>query len=271
MPSNRFDYDLPLRSRGMVWKVVVGQVIGPSHVRTCEPCQDAYRWCVEGEQLTAIVSDGAGSAREGLHGANIVCETLSDHFRDQFRKDNFPSSSNSAYHEVAGGIRKARKVLLEKVTDEYLEYKGPTIEQFHATVVGVIAKAQTGYFFHIGDGSAAAVKGCSWTHCTISPPENGEFIDETFFFTLDNWQVHLRITKFCFADLLILMSDGVTPFALTKDHRGLDSPFIDPVTSYLDQVDPDAGASALAATLDTARAREISQDDKTMLWARWIE
>jgi hypothetical protein len=87
---------------------------------------------------------------------------------------------------------------------------------------------------HIGDG-AAALSLDAEQHFSL--PENGEYANQTWFLTSDDWREHLHISQFAGrATQLVMMTDGVQPFALNRRGDALFSPFIDPVLRYLQQV-----------------------------------
>ena len=52
----------------------------------------------------------------------------------------------------------------------------------------------------------------------MSKPENGEYINQTFFITDDNWEEKLRFFKIDFKyEVLLAMTDGVTAMALKNN------------------------------------------------------
>jgi len=107
----------------------------------------------------------------------------------------------------------------------------------------------------------------------FSAPENGEFADQTYFFTMDNWKEHLRITPIGEqAHTFLLMSDGTMPFCLNRSHDHVEPRFFQPVNQYLvqDDVSAEMGSQALLRTLSSDRANSISKDDKTLVWATSI-
>jgi hypothetical protein len=100
----------------------------------------------------------------------------------------------------------------------------------------------------------------------LSLPENGEYANETYFVTGDDWRSHLRVTSFSGAIRSVaLMSDGAMPFAINRAKTGMFGPFIDPVRSYLATVNETEGSEALLATLSDKRTWSITSDDKTLL------
>ena len=164
--------------------------------------------------------------------------------------------------EVEAAIEKARSHLL--TLDDQLE-----LPDYHATVVGCIITAEIGLFFHVGDGLGAAVYENDWQGCTLTLPANGEFSDQTYFYTQQNWQHHLRFSQFDpQAQYIILMSDGTMSFAAAKQLQGLESNFFEPVSKYLEQNTAELGVKAVESTLDSQKTYRITTDDKTLLWAK---
>lgn len=240
-------------------KVVAASVKGPMHHHKNLPCQDFFKFCRKGKNFVAVVSDGAGSAKYGKIGAKTVCETLIDHLK------NAPAGT------LKETVKKAIEISRNKVCRHRLnQTKSPEhINDFAATVVGVVHDGEKGSFFHIGDGAALAFKDGAPQQFVASPPENGSFSCETFFFTQKNWKANLRFTEFSGLDTIFLMSDGLTNFAFSKDFDRIENGFILPIHDFLLTEKPEKKASrALANTLNNAQARKLNQDDKTLLWAK---
>ena len=103
----------------------------------------------------------------------------------------------------------------------------------------------------------------------FSGAENGEFSDQTFFYTMVDWRDHLRITRIpAYAGCFLLMSDGTMPFCLNSNQADIEPRFFRPLNEYLSREDitTEAGAEALMGTLSSDRANSISNDDKTLVW-----
>ena len=100
----------------------------------------------------------------------------------------------------------------------------------------------------------------------LSLPENGEYANETYFITGDDWLPHLRTTPFAGTIRCVsLMSDGAMPFAVNKGKTGMSGPFIDPVRSYLTSVSEAEGSEVLLATLSGERIWPITSDDYSLI------
>lgn len=248
----------------MGWRVMAASATGRSHLDRGQPCQDAYASASAGRVLVAAVCDGAGSASHSDSGAKTVSAAV--------------VAAVAAYRLLGGepsalAVEAVREIIEAAIIDAREQLgsvaaaKQLTLADHACTLVGVVADANGGWFFHVGDGVAA---------CEFAPPQppavslpaNGEYANETWFVTGGNWREQLRLTRFDGqAQAIVLMSDGVQPFAMTRDGSGLFQPFIAPVLRYLGSVDAEHGSQALQATLADPRTDHITGDDKTLLVA----
>ncbi len=252
------------------WKIIGASVAGFSHQAEATPCQDFHTVSLlTNGWLVGAVSDGAGSAPRSAEGAKAICEgvvsQIATHI-SQFSDDKDACLEQTTVRSwVTDGVEFVRTKLTKIGTND-------SIADFHATLVGVIAGPNGGLFFHIGDGAACATDTENFSSSILSFPENGEYANETFFFTQKNWHEHLRLTPFDQKfNLIVLMSDGVTPFALAHGMSGPHAPFFSPLSRYLVAHTREEGEAALAATLEKDAIRHITGDDKTLLWALRIE
>lgn len=233
---------------------------GPLHLQKGMKCQDCFAYKQNGNRFVAVVSDGAGTAKFGKIGAKTACETLCDILS---AKNLEPSRKN-----VIFALETAREKLLQHRFNR--TKSSEDLINFAATVVGVVYENNKGMFFHIGDGAGIAFFDESMQKFVISKPENGKFLCETYFYTMDDWNDSLRFTDFSNATQICLMTDGVTNFALKNCAKNIESKFIIPVLSFLNnEKSHKKSMRALINTLSTSQAKKISSDDKTFLWARF--
>ncbi len=253
----------PAKNLSASWKMANASVAGFSHIEQSVPCQDAYAVQVTPAGfLIAVVSDGAGSARRAAEGSRIVSDFLIQAIHKTLPTSiKFDESSRATWQ-----VYLHQRILEVRAELERTSLDG-LIEEFNSTLIGTVVGANGGVFFHIGDGAACATS-FDFSEAVISPPENGEFANETYFVTDPHWEQHLRVTFF--PDRLthvLLMSDGVTPFAMANGHKGPFQPFFLPVSRFLESHDQEEGERALAATLKADSIRQITGDDKTLVWA----
>lgn len=243
------------------WAVVGCAVRGTAHEADGSPCQDAVAFACRGEWLVAVLADGAGSAPRSDEGARHLVHTVTRRLADAAEAG---APEGGWEGEITAAIAGARDTL---PTDE----QNPP-RHFHATAVGIVVGDDGGVLFHIGDGAGAALIAGTWDEGTFSLPANGEFADQTFFYTEEGWADNLRFTPVIPPfDRVVLMSDGAAAFALAAGGRGLDPRFMAPVDRYLAGVDEETGTRALAATLDSPGAHGVTGDDKSLVWARRLD
>lgn len=247
------------------WRIAGASVTGAVHAFRGDDCQDRHRTLVTpGGALIAVVSDGAGSAVQGGEGAAMLCERITAALAEVLGGDR-PRPSRALLRRgvraVCAGIEAARAQVSGDLSD------------YHATLVGAVVLPDVGgLFFHIGDGAALAVesRGGRWT---LSPPRNGEYSSETYFFTESDWRKRLRfkVIEPGF-DTIFVMTDGVTDIGLKNMGSGPEPfmPFFEPIGRFLAQAGRAEGEQALKGTLDTPAVRERSNDDKTLVWAQAV-
>lgn len=236
----------------MSWNVYASSVIGSGHRQNNLPCQDAFYYRKMGDRLVAVVCDGAGSAACSEQGAALVARELADGLAA------FTCEPDEA--QLVALVAGVRETILLQAREQ-----ARSAGDFACTVLAVWLGENASTVLHIGDGTAALTLD-SGLHFSL--PENGEYVNQTWFLTSDDWREHLRISQFAGrATQLVMMSDGVQPFALTRRGDALFSPFMDPVLRYLQQVGEREGSEAIRATLDDPRTWAITDDDKTLLVA----
>lgn len=237
---------------------------GRSHLDRGQPCQDAFASAYVGGVLIAAVCDGAGSASHSDTGAKLVSSSVVAAIAADRQLGSNPAGLevDALRVIIEAAIVAAREQLTGIAGAQQL-----TLADHACTLVGVVADARGGWFFHVGDGVAACEFAPPQT-AAVSLPANGEYANETWFVTGGNWREQLRLTRFeGRSQAIVLMSDGVQPFAMTRDGSGLFQPFIAPVLRYLGGVDAEHGSQALQATLADPRTDHITGDDKTLLVA----
>jgi hypothetical protein len=249
----------------MAWRVYAAAAIGSSHIEGGIPCQDAFAHAVVADTLIGIVCDGAGSQPLSHIGAQAVSSGVVARLQ-QLEVGDAPLSGlpDVEFARVVGDAVAEVRATLEREASK----EGTELSAFSCTLVGAVATASGGRFFHIGDGLAVVEGGDQ--PAVVSLPENGEYANETYFVSGEQWREHLRFTAFTPpVSRLALMSDGAMPFAMAKHNGGFYKPFMDPVEAYLAGVTEEEGSAALAGTLGDPRTHGITTDDKTLLIALW--
>ena len=241
-------------------KMLNVSVRGSLHKSKNLPCQDCAGYKIKGNKAVAVVSDGAGSAKYGKIGAEIIVKTLCDLL------------VNAKIKNIRQDVEKAISVAREKIVLHRLNKtkSEKNAADFSATLVGAFYDGKQGVIFHIGDGAAVVFSDGNYQKYAVSEPENGAFSCETYFYTMENWKDCLRFTDFSQAESLVLMSDGVTGFVFDDDFCSIRQNFLIPIMQYLNSEKSKTNAyAALKNTLDSQQAQRINPDDKTILWAKF--
>jgi hypothetical protein len=216
----------------------------------------------------AVVSDGAGSAARALDGARIVSEELCSALA-AFLKGDTDVPGGGLYSRVedvlVDGIERARQRCAEEAHD------GQKLRSFHATVIGTVLLNTEGVLFHIGDGAASAHRMMTERLETIcfSGPENGEYVNETFFFTDDNWRQHLRLSEIRGeADAVWLMTDGAYELMVPPRERQLREVTEREIDRMVFEEGGANKSDVISAVLSSRQATERNDDDKTLVVVR---
>lgn len=240
------------------WSVHLASATGRHHQDEGSACQDAAAARTWPGGFAAAVSDGAGSAPRSAEGARTLVDQVVDLCALQAGKGGF-----SWADDLPRLIEQARAAVLALAHS-----RGHDPRDYAATLVACVVEGSRGCFFHLGDGAGVHCGAAGVT--IVSAPENGEFADETYFITQEDWREHLRLTVIDAIDdgsLIGLMSDGAMPFVLDRGRHAFYPPFIDPVRRHLAGRTAAEGSAALLGVLQDPRTLDITSDDKTLVLA----
>ena len=173
-------------------------ILGKKKSLVVDGCQDRALH-FSNESLTGIVvADGAGSCKYSEQGAIAVVETIATMTPEQF--NHFYDADNSAQ-------------LFERFIEEVIEQQVAKIEHstkydFSTTLVAVIVNDCRYMAVHVGDGVICQRKG--GVVSVLSHPENGQYLNETYFVTMNPLKEHFRLTKGIIDEPIdfMVMSDG---------------------------------------------------------------
>lgn len=253
----------------MKWRAFYASVRGTSHEELGLPCQDACEVWDSGDVLIAAIADGAGSGSRSELGSACCVQSVVSSLRRYF--DQPPHGVDGSVDAIAT----SQSNLIDIVDDARREVislagtKNLQPSDLACTLVGVVARLpDRGYFFHVGDGAAIANVSGAASREIVSAPENGEYSNETWFVTAEDWRNHLRITPIEHPiELLAVMTDGSVPLATTAKATTLFHGFIEPITNYLDTHPGEEGNAGLRSILDSTRTSNITNDDKSIVLA----
>lgn len=247
------------------WKVVGVSAQGVSHLKTATPCQDAHCWEVlPNGVLIAAVSDGAGSAAFSEEGANVAADAAIAALRRILTTDDPAAISpeQGGWHGVlSDAMEQARQSVVALA-----ERRGEPLREFAATLIVLIATSEFVTAMQVGDGAAVAGDDAGALF-TLTSPQSGEYINETFFLAspeaLDSAQFAFRRGRI---SQLALLSDGLQLLALKMPAGEPHAPFFAPLFRFAAECGED-GQQQLQSFLRSPRIADRSDDDLTLLLA----
>jgi hypothetical protein len=249
-----------------MWKIIRASIIGTSHINSGSSCQDScyadvIRTADEQEYLVVLVSDGAGSAKEGGKGAELTCETAISSISASLENE---SSVLFTEQNVVAWIENIRGVISDKAQAD-----GISVRDFACTFLGAVIGCSQSLFFQIGDG--AVVLSVNNVQGVVFWPDSGEFANMTYFVTdqdaLSN--LHIQISNVSFEEIAVF-TDGIQRLALSFEQQRPHPPFFDPMFAVLRKQSPehcDALDEQLRQFLESPAVNERTDDDKTLVLA----
>lgn len=237
-------------------RIFSARVTGSSHEAGGKPCQDACAFAGDEEIKILAVADGLSSASHAEEGAAISVQEATRIDPER------PSPGQDPVMFIMDACHRAREAVIRHAAEA-----GMHPATYASTLIIAVYQNSTVTVGHIGDGIVIGVSE-GRTHI-VSPPESGEYANETACLVQPDWETHLRITPPGRADDLILSTDGCQA-AMAQRSGGVwhpHDPFILPLISYIrkkitDQINPTADVIKL---LQSSRMQNLSGDDKTLL------
>lgn len=246
------------------WIVTRGSIIGSSHLSHGGEKQDSIA-VVENKNgnIAFCLSDGAGSSIKSKLSSSITSQFIAERLSklpDMIEQRGTGSWINDYIIQCVIDLRAS--LFKEFSTYDLLDY--------HCTLVSGVLFEKTCLVAHIGDG--AVLSGTSVTEnseCLLngklyfSEPENGEYINETYFITEPHWLKHLRIKAFSNVSWLIAGTDGGMDL-LSIGNRLQDQSVMELLLKFANVPSHDRNQS-LERIMSSDEADEKTNDDKTLL------
>lgn len=275
---------------------------GRSHLGENVPCQDYHAFENLGNGwLLAIVSDGAGSAREAARGSKANCEIamtmIKRLLKDKgWKEKNYLPTDKEWYIEIRNIFEIMQAVIVEKtveLADDYKKQHGVDLEarDFNATILTLIVSPKGMMAAHIGDGRMGYLSADGEWKSLITP-HKGEEASATVFVP-NNWNRQMCIPAFTLSDVylpdtcvvserpkaFVLMSDGCESFSwMCKEYdkeknyyfdKNKPFPkFFNPLMDFLNEKREDPGrVDSFIEVIDTGTVGgRRERDDRTMLF-----
>jgi hypothetical protein len=206
------------------WKAAGTFVKGIYHESQKIGCQDRYSYNYIDRAVSISLADGAGSALKSEIGAEIstklINKTVLNHF-DKIYESDIDVAKNILTHPIrtSFGIFSKRN--------------NCGMDDLATTLLFVCVKDDKFIAGHIGDGILGYLENNKLK--ILAYPENGEFVNETFFMTSKNYKKKLRLFKGKLNNIngFFLMTDGTCESFFDKRTKSL-SPAI---LSFFDWID----------------------------------
>ena len=252
-----------------------------------------------GEVFQAILNNPASVIESpAKHQADILNSVMSgiDLARQRILQGNaIPRTSLKLFFDSFVG-------LFSKHLPKTIEVPPPPLNQFAATFLIAVFTEGELFYAHIGDGFICGLKiankqeqvtklqdengleitppsypdaeqepEVSIEQTVTSLPENGEYANQTYFFTDETWKDHLRAGA-CEEKInfLVLMTDGAIPFLIEKNQRDFVLKHAEKIIT-LSKSYPDMELSELLAKMFTPeKIHSLTSDDTTIgLAVQW--
>jgi len=250
----------------MTWKIISSSVTGKSHIDRNEKGQDYCRANVvqlsDKEFFIGLAADGAGSTTDGGVGAKIACETIYINILCSIRQ--FEELSLITENDIKKWIISARESI-----DEHAKKKGKSLNDYACTLIGSVIGNNNSIYFQIGDGGIVVNSGNGYQ--PIFWPEQGEYMNTTYFISDESLLEHLNIKKIDSSpNEIALFTDGLQNLVLLYSqkiaHYGFFNPLFDairknPCNDFFNL------STQLSGFLSRTEMNERSDDDKTLILA----
>lgn len=245
------------------WDYIAGSVIGSSHVKRGEKCQDRFAVTMspDGDWISASVCDGASTSRNSAIAAEFFAQGFSKALMSVAEKLKLKPPGEWVGDMIISTIIDLRKQLREDVDSDDLS-------DYYCTLVACLIGPSGGFSVHIGDGYAyfseagSEVAACvNLSHnATMCLPENGEYGNETFFVTHQVWLRYFRMNPTGAAQFALLATDGAA--AAILEHN---KPKPDAIVPLMEQWAADRGNRDLVANVLNLVPNNVTDDDKTLV------
>ncbi|MFM1940831.1 MAG: hypothetical protein RLY32_2573 [Pseudomonadota bacterium] len=230
------------------------EVLGNYHRRRKIACKVRARSIIQGDYAVMVCADGARHAKHSAEGAATIVDFLLQHFLLIAPKVLTAGSTHQ-------GIDLIVEVLIDARAHLSARWPDTDFDALQSSVVACLLGPQGLCFIHLGNGFACAIEQsdrnfrfvCSDPHTDIALGTFGSITDVSWFSQL---RIQMINGRFIFA---ACMSDGA--LALFQDDRGFAIRKL--VELGLMPADEDG---RLAAFLDTALARMLSEEDKSICY-----
>lgn len=253
----------------MTWRYAAASVTGAAHKASGTPCQDSHRCAIltdtSGRRiLTAIASDGAGSAKAGGMGASLTTASLLEQSAAWFKAGG--SIRQLDRDRVVDWLDGAREIIASEAGSN-----GFGMRDYAATLLFAFIDDVSSAFGQIGDG-AIVTSDTSGEWSTQFWPQRGTYANQTFFVTDDGARQQLKfaIGLYRFHEVAIF-TDGLERMLLDFGERRAHAPafekILQPLRNSAGVGQVETLSVALSNYLSSPPVTSRTDDDATLIVA----
>jgi hypothetical protein len=209
--------------------------------------------------LIVVVSDGAGSASEGAHGAAYTCDEVVTQLT---RRIPEPPPSDDWLRDC---VARTREGLL--VEAQRLEVQP---RELAATMLCAVLGTRWSAFAQVGDGAIVTPENGTATWAWLFWPQRGEYANSTNFLVDATALEHLEVgTLVNPQQEIAVFTDGLQHLVLNYEEQAVHSPFFEqmmgPVRSSRAKGEDSSLSIGLERYLGSERVTSRSDDDLTLV------
>jgi len=247
-----------IRPRQKRWQGTAVSMQGSKHVMACIPCQDSSDLFTDRSSCALFVADGAGSAPHSHFASQAAVERAKGYYQEQIAITR-PKDESAWRLLLSACAVKAREAIGDLVTDER------PLPTLRTTFLMMVLNAYNAVTVHIGDGAGFVVDQEN-TFTLLASPENGEYINQTYFLTDRDWEEHLHVTyQPGHFHAGLAFSDGLQCIAL---HHGTPfTGFANGIVTQLREIRPKKRQVALQQYLSQHIIGKRTDDDVSLVVA----
>jgi hypothetical protein len=248
------------------WRWAGACSVGSSHIRSGRECQDrasCLSFAVNGQEfISAVVSDGAGSASDGARGAAIVCSTFQRLVTSHLRKCNaLVTMDDGTIADWMDEIRERINVTSARA--------GRRPRDYAATLVAAVIGPESAVIAHVGDGAAVLRSRETGRWIIPSWPFHGEYASTTRFVVDDPQATTNLVYLEGVFDRFAVFSDGLEYLVLDYRERlaptDLFERFVAPLVNSEKAGRDRKFSRSLRTYLDGEKVREATDDDTSLI------
>jgi hypothetical protein len=247
-----------------MWRFLNQSAEGTSHRETGTECQDysfGSACAAPGENVLVLAcADGAGSAPQSAVGARIACQVAVRRAAEFFAAGN-------RLNDIKEPLIRAWIDSVHSEIAAEAQRRGSLPRELACTFLFCVLGDAAGAFAQVGDGAIVARIG--EVYQPIFWPQDGEYLNTTFFVTDDEYasQINVSISSNPINEVA-MFTDGLQMLALDYSTRTAHKTFFAPMFESLrTAADPQDLVVPLKQFLDSPKVNERTDDDKTLVIA----